>query len=498
MRVVKFLILCALGLCEACGKIRPKASVSAQLEQESTNISLETAGTVPSWLSGTLVRNGPVTVTVDGKTNFSWLDGLAMLHAFSFKEGKVFYTNQFLRTDAYKAVFKEGSLHYSGFAVDPCRSRFKNFFTEFFPSSHTPVHNANVNVAKFGEAYVALTEIPLPVEFDRKTLDTLGVFNYADELPKDKCWESAHPHYDWAKKSVLNYLIQYGRTSTYTLYNMEQGSSERKAFARVPVEQPAYMHSFAVTEHYVLLSEFPFVVNPLSLMTSGKPFIYNFKWEPERGTNVIVIDRQNGNVVGRYKTRPFFAFHHAGAFEQDEMIHFDIVTFKDASVITGKGLLVDDAGASPEEGASQLERFSLSLKTGEISSAVLLEESCEFPRIKESLDGLPHQFVYLTGFGKATDPFESSSLYKVNTSTKEVLEWVEEGCAPGEPIFVAAPSAQEEDAQEEDKGVVMTIVVDHPHKSSFLLILDGKTFKEIARAKAPYLIPKGLHGYYFE
>ena len=76
------------------------------------------------------------------------------------------------------------------------------------------------------------------------------------------------------------------------------------------------MHSFAVTDHYVILTEFPFVVQPWELMTSGKAFIKNFVWKPERGTQFIVIDRKDGHVVGKYTTESFFAFHHANAFEQ--------------------------------------------------------------------------------------------------------------------------------------------------------------------------------------
>ena len=78
------------------------------------------------------------------------------------------------------------------------------------------------------------------------------------------------------------------------------------------------------------------------------------------------------------------------------------------------------------------------------------------------------------------------------TERKEVLEWSENGCSPGEPVFIAAPGSKEE-----DEGVVLTVVLDHIHNDSFLLILDGKSFKEIGRARAPHLIPAGFHGQFF-
>ncbi|MCP5492114.1 MAG: carotenoid oxygenase family protein [Chlamydiales bacterium] len=481
-----------MGILEA-----KELNISAELQNELENSPLETTGKIPDWLSGTLIRNGPTKVTINGESNEHLFDGLAMLHVFSFHEGKVNYSNKFLRSKAYHTVFEKGSLNYGGFASDPCRSIFKKFLTFFIPNSSPAVHNANVNVAKLADEYVALTEIPLPVKFDRKTLETLGVLNYQDELPKDKCWESAHPHYDVQQKMTLNYLIKFGRTSYYTFYSLEDGSAERKIIAEVPVQEPAYMHSFAVTENYILLTEFPLVVKPLDLIMKNQAFIKNFMWKPERGTQFTVIDKKDGSIVGKYTTKPFFAFHHANAFEKDGMIQVDVVTYKDASVITGDSFHVNSDDTSNDNYQSHLERFSLSLKTGEITSDVLLSTSNEFPRINEKLDGKPYHYLYLAAFSDEADNkqelLNGEGLYKINTSTKEVFKWSEKGCSAGEPVFVSAP-----DALEEDDGVVLSVIIDHIQNSSFLLILDGKSFKEIGRARAPHLIPVGFHGQYFE
>ena len=44
------------------------------------------------------------------------------------------------------------------------------------------------------------------------------------------------------------------------------------------------MHSFGLTERWLVLAEFPFVVNPLALAFSGRPYIENYRWKPELGT----------------------------------------------------------------------------------------------------------------------------------------------------------------------------------------------------------------------
>lgn len=486
MKSIAFILLIALGS-YFLYKVLP-VHASAEVKQEIAHQPLSISGTVPTWLSGTLVRNGPIKVTANGESTAHWFDGLAMLHAFSFENGKVHYTNRFLRSDAYHTVFDEGSIHYPGFAADPCRSLFKKFFTYFFPNPGPSIKNANVNVAKIANQYVALTETPLPVQFDPGTLETLGVLEYQDALPKERCWESAHPHHDNKENSTLNYLIKYGRESYYTLYHVTEGSPERKIIAEVPVQEPAYMHSFATTENFIILTEFPFVVSPRDLLAKNKAFIKNFQWKPERGTQFIVIDKQNGQVIGKYATKPFFAFHHANAFENKDSIIIDVVTYNDASIITGDTLLLDTE--KDTDHSSQLERFTL--QNGKITSEVLFPHAVEFPRINDLHDGKAYRYLYLAGFDDPSNEQGSKTLYKIDTNSQAVLKWSAKEGLVGEPVFVSAPKAQKE-----DEGVLLSLVLEPKSNHSYLVILDGQSFEEVARAEAPHLIPGGLHGQYF-
>ena len=80
-------------------------------------------------------------------------------------------------------------------------------------------------------------------------------------------------------------------------------------------------------------------------------------------------------------------------------------------------------------------------------------------------------------------------LLKVDVREGDTRVWREDGCYPGEPVFVAAPGAETE-----DDGAILSVVLDAARERSFLLVLDAGDLTELARAEAPHHIPFGFHG----
>jgi beta,beta-carotene 9',10'-dioxygenase len=145
------------------------------LEEETAVERLPVTGQLPAWLGGALVRVTPAKLEVGERRVDHWFDGLAMLNRFGFADGRVSYRNRFLESDAYTAAARDGKLRHGGFATDPCRSIFKRVQSIFSPDT---TDNPNVNLAQIGERYIAMTETPMPVEFDPDTLDTRGHLEY--------------------------------------------------------------------------------------------------------------------------------------------------------------------------------------------------------------------------------------------------------------------------------------------------------------------------------
>ncbi len=142
---------------------------------------------------------------------------------------------------------------------------------------------------------MALTETTLPVRFDAETLATLGHYQGSAEV--GGMVSIAHPHHDAQRACRFSYVVAFGRRSHYRLFAIPDDGSPERVVAEMPVDKPAYMHSFAMTERYLVLTEFPLVVDPLRLMLEVAPFIRNYRWVPERGLRFHVFDKDSGALV---------------------------------------------------------------------------------------------------------------------------------------------------------------------------------------------------------
>ena len=446
------------------------------LADETRIDSLPVRGALPPWLGGSLIRTGPAKWEVGRRAMNHWFDGLAMLHRFSFDAGGVAYANRFLETRAYVAARESGEISYSEFATDPCRSLFQRVTSIFSPKISD---NANVNLVKLGERFIAMTETPIPVQFDPDTLAAAGV---AYEAPGQLT--TAHPHLDRASGGMLNYAAKLGPRSSYRFFRLRPGADSPEMIGTAPVREPAYMHSFGLTERWLVLAEFPFVVNPPSIVLSGRPYIENFRWKPERGTRFHLFDRSSGRVSGPYTTDARFGFHHVNAFEEGDDVVVDVCTYQDPGVV--QDLYLDRLREGKPVQEAHLERFRLTPRTGEVTSERLLDEPLELARINYMrCNERPYRYVWGVGIRDGW----LGTLVKGDVRERSSRVWDEDGCFPGEPVFVARP-----EAEDEDDGVLLSVVLDGRTERSFLLVLDAASLDELARAEVPHHIPFGFHG----
>lgn len=445
-------------------------------------------GQIPAWLSGTLLRNSVTRFDVGGSRVDHLFDGQAMLHAFAIGDGAATYAGRMLDTADRRARETQGKVMHAGFAVDPCRARFRRFVQLFKPAL---TDNANVNIARLGDEFLALTELPMPVAFDPETLETLGVSASLPPGPGKVAHTTAHPLPDPRTGELVHYVTRFGPRSHYEVHATRPGGDRR--VARLAVREPAYMHSFGMTDRHVVLHENALVVNPLDLARGRAPFIQNYRWEPERGSRLHVFDRATGEHRGVWTADAAFCFHHVNTFEDGDDLVVDMVVFDDPTIIDE--LYLDRLDASDHAQAhTRLRRLRLA-PGGRIAADETLfgGESFELPRIDERhAAGRPYRYVYATGFLPEGPDAPDPSLLRIDLERGDADRWQAAGQVPGEPVFVSAP-----DAQTEGEGVVLSVVLDTASERSYLLVLDAGTWEEVGRAWAPQGVPLSFHGGFY-
>lgn len=458
------------------------------LDREVKGVQLALSGKMPTWLTGTLLRNGPAKFEAGNQKLRHWFDGFAMLHKFSFGAGRVSYSNRFIEGWSYRQARAKGRLVSREFDTDPANSFLNRVAAWLHPRT---TDNTNVNITQFDHALVALTETTNLLQIDPNTLKTTGPFIFQDEISGQIT--TAHPHFDFKRQAAYNLVINLSRVSTYQIYQLPTGTRARTLVAALPANEPAYFHSFALTENYIILTEAPFVVNPLRLKFGGQPYIENYRWKPEKGTRFVVISKLDGTIKDPYYTPAFFTFHHINAFEQGQDIIIDIAAYEDASII--EELRLDRLTSSGDRVLPfcEVRRYRITGSEPQVDYEPLSEYALDLPRLNyRAFNSQDYNYIYGVSSGKRGENRFWDQLIKLDISQRTNKTWSEPACFPGEPVFVAAP-----EAVGEDDGVLLSVVLDSRKGASFLLILDAKSFSELGRAEIPHHVPFGFHGYYY-
>ncbi|XP_061966600.1 carotenoid cleavage dioxygenase 8 homolog B, chloroplastic-like [Populus nigra] len=472
------------------------------VRQERYEGELAVQGEIPRWLSGTYLRNGPGMWHV-GDYNFRHLfDGYATLVRLHFENGRLIAAHRQIESEAYKAAKKNNKLCYREFSEVPKPDNFLSYVGELANlfSGASLTDNANTGVVKLGDGrVVCLTETQKgSIVVDPNTLDTLGKFEYSDSL--GGLIHSAHPIVtDTEFLTLLPDLFRLG----YLVVRMEPGSNERKVIGRVDCRggpAPGWVHSFPVTEHYVIVPEMPLRYCAQNLLRAEPTPLYKFEWHPDSKGFMHVMCKASGKIVASVEVPLFVTFHFINAYEEKDedgrvtAVIADCCEHNSDTTILEKLSLQNLRSFMGEDVLpdARVGRFIIPLDGspyGKLEAALDPEEhgkGMDMCSINPAYLGKKYRYAYACGAQRPCN--FPNTLTKIDLLEKKAKNWYEEGAVPSEPFFVARPGATEE-----DDGVVISMISEK-NGDGYALLLDGSTFEEIARGKFPYGLPYGLHG----
>ncbi|MBK7859436.1 MAG: carotenoid oxygenase family protein [Archangiaceae bacterium] len=432
-------------------------------------------GKWPEWLKGTLMRTAPAVFELGPWRAEHWFDGLGMMFCFDVAAGQVAYRQRLLDTAASRAA-RKGRVDMSSFGSPNQRG----FFRRLFEPIPRQTDNANVNTVKLGDEWHVFTETQHQQIVDEATLETLGTVKYADDLPA-RMTMTAHPHWDFEKKRAVNVGATLGREATVWAFDYAPGRHERRVFGKYAALELSYMHAFALTPRELIVIGHPWLLKPHQLLWSNKGFGKHFEWRPERGSRLLVFDREKAEAAPLvFETETVFVFHVANAFHDGEDRVIDVLSYPDPGIADTLRVLSLQPKAVPTTPA--LKRLRIK-PGGRTSVETLAEKAFELPAISyRRMNGRRYRFLY-----GSTIAGDGEEVVKLDLDSGVRKTFGRADHVYGEPVFVARPGAEAE-----DDGVVL-VVGSSPVRSE-LTVLDAQSFAPIAQARLELPIPLGFHG----
>jgi len=466
-------------------------------KETSEPISGEVTGTIPPWLEGRLIKVGPGIRKVGNTEYFHLFDGMAMLHQVTIMNGTATYRSRFLESDTYEKNMTAQRIMVTEFGTipfpDPCATLYQRVSSWFFPPSGTDMtDNCGVHVLQVKDELIAMSEVEAVRIVDPENLKVIGKkVKYKTYVAVNMA--TAHPHIE-SDGTVYNYGFSVGlKGPMYSIMALPNGKiQDAQIKAQIKPRwrmNPAYFHSFGMTENFFILGESPLVMDVkkvpgLGFQTASPVDL--MIWRGDKKTRFRIIDRRTGEELPvKYYTDPYFAFHHVNAYEKNGYLIIDLCAGEngrklleslyienmkkkndDPSKIVATGdarryVIPLNIKSSPNEvdlltscEDAQLTNHlghqtcasAFKVKKGEVhlKALILNPMLIEMPRINYKYNGRPYRYMYAVGIDIDTS-FDFNSIVKLDNSTGKELVWSEKGYTFQEPVFVASPDGQAED-----------------------------------------------------
>ncbi|KAG0222546.1 hypothetical protein BGX31_009075 [Mortierella sp. GBA43] len=504
-------------------------------------------GSLPSWLNGfhyTLspgifeIRY-PKMVVIDGEPELEtrtftfghWFDNIPQVNQFAFSGAD----NTILYRSTKPAHRVEAKIReHQGYLPNQPSSLFltdtnQSVFARLLSTSQSqgkpglepcgasidviPPFNADGRRTIYCQNYANYASCTLSsvLELNADTLDTGGILT----------WEEVNP------------LFKGTQASPHSHFDPEPHGS---LIASVTAKT-SHVHSFAVTPRYIIL-----VLCPLNPSDGGVKYGWGasileaMTFKASEPTLFHVISRVKRKHIATFKSDAFFFFHQVNAFEDAaDNVYLDLAMYSDDTIAHQLSLpsLLDGSAppltkpelcrielANVQAEAQRLEdynaavantgpvdklrglmrRVSVNHSSGHRNQETALENTftapmatrirslpgVELARINPIYHGLDYKYTWGIGLLENGSGNMYDCIMKLHVKgDAEPTVWSQKNCYPSEAIFVPPPVFD----QDEDAGVVISIVYDAEASQSFVLVLDAKDLTEKGRAVLPEIVP---------
>jgi carotenoid cleavage dioxygenase-like enzyme len=440
------------------------------------------SGTIPPTIRGSLYRNGPARLERGGVRMGHWFDGDGAILAVHFNHTGATATYKYVQTAGYQAESTANQLLYSNYGMTAPG--------KFWEKPFKPVKNAaNTSVLALPDKLLALWEGGKPHSLDLNTLETIGEDDLQGLTPGKPY--SAHYKRDPNTGEIFNFGITPGRNATLNLYKSNATGKIIKQAAH-KINGVPLVHDFVLAGQYLLFFISPVRLSLALALLGLKSFGEAMTWQPQKGTQIIVINRETLEIVSRTEAEAWYQWHFANGYVDGSGIVFvDIARYEDFQ--TNQYLAEVATGVTHTAAKSHLSRVQLNPEIGKvISIEKILDYQCEFPTVPPEDVGKASRYTYLSTMQPGTniggELLNAIARYDHRTNSLTIAE-VGDHRYPSEPIYVP-------DAEDIWRGWVITVVYDGNNDTSEVWIYnsDGLNDEPVCKLTLPSVIPPGFHG----
>ncbi len=451
-----------------------------RFESNSPNLFVE--GEIPRDLAGVFYRNGPEPLFPTRGDEYHWFDGDGMIYAFFIENGRASMRNSWVRTDKFELESAAGERLFGVFG---------NPMTQDPAVAGKRYNTANTNVILHGGKLLALMEGAPAVEIDPRNLSTIGEEHYGGAITTTF---SAHPSVDHATGEMINIgAIINGPTGPAELrYDVIDASGAVTKTEIIPVPHMSLMHTFLVTENYVVFPVLPLDIDMGRAMRGGPMTA----WVTGRASKLAVMPRRGTAADVRwFEHDPRHMFHQLNMWEEGGKIIADVAAADCTALFPDQ----DGNRLTHAQARQNLRRWTIDLEgnTNTIREEVLNERDFQFPRPDDRMVTRKTRQCFaninLQSVDGRVGGMDAAIRYDTQTGAEDIFHFGA-GAAVGEVVF--APRIG---AKGEADGYAMALV--HPANSptSQLVIFDAANMAAgpLARVHIPFRVPSGFHCNYY-
>lgn len=445
---------------------------------EHARVPVTVQGTLPDYVRGSFLLNGPARFRRGSVRYRHWLDGDGMVAALHVEHGAAHFTNRFVRSTKFTREQAEQ------------RPVFRTFGTSF-PGDElkrgigleSPV---NVSVYPFGGALLAFGEQGLPWALDPETLETRGLHTFDGQLNEITPF-SAHPKIDHQTGELFNFGVSFSAQNP-ALNVFRFAADGRLVYRRrLPLPYPSSIHDFAISRRFVVVYVSPLILRMDALMQQGATLMDALSWQPEKGSRMVIASRETGEHVATIDLGGRYCLHLVNAFERaDGRLVVDVVEFE--KPLYPEYQVVPDLFTDTFRGHPV--RFVVDPASAAIVDRRDIAYACspDFPAHDPEVVACEYDDFWMLGISKAGRPGRKffDHVVRVNWPTEgtEVYEAPPGRYFGGEPCFVPDPAARAE------RGVVVCQEFDAARRASTFLVFDA--FRIAAGPIATIALPEPI------